>query len=556
MKSSKRRYGIRAGIASLLLLLLVATTTGLAQDGVLQGHGENLSAPPQDIDPTPKILSRTVTPDAVHVTVELPVAQDTYISSNEPNRNFCNTNWLRVGYSQSSPGYGAVRMFMYFDLSSIPSDAAINWARFRIYMHSATPSGDSDMRLESRHLAAAWNQCQVTWSSHQPQWGPVFGSSWINSTPGWKEGDVTELVKDWVYGTHPNYGAMVMGDETMRERQRMFYSSREAGYHPRLIVDYTEYVDTEPPVISVDPLPQWSRSRFDVSWSGHDPGGSGIDYYDVEYSIPGGGWTQWLYHTRQTSAEFAGGANGTTYLFRARGVDKAGNVQAWSPTPQASTTVDSIPPAATANQLPPIILSPAFLVTWTGSDNSGGSGIAYFDLQYQENGGPWQDWIMGTTDTSVEVTGAENGSTYGLRVRATDVAGNVQPWSPTPQTETTINTDGPIAAIEPFPSPSTGADQFLVRWTGEAGPGLTVTGYDVRYRFKNGGWTQWMANTTLTQQTFTDLRAEDGVYCFEVRSTDSADRTGDFMGRQCIAVDRNPPFIEPQVYMPFVAKAP
>ncbi len=545
----KRRKQHKLGIIALLLLpLLVATTTGLAQ-GQVPGPRENPNSPPQNIDPTPRILRRTVTPDAVHATVEIPVSRDTYISSNKPYQNFCNTNWLRVGYNQDSPNYGAVRMFLYFDLSSIPSDAAINHASFRIYMHSATPTGDSDMRLEARHLAASWDQCLVTWSSHQPQWGPVFGEAWLDSTPGWKEGDVTELVQDWVYGTHANNGMMIMGDETVRERQRMFYSSREAGMYPRLIVDYSVYVDTEPPVVSVNPLPQWSMSRFNVSWGGYDPGGSGIDYYDVEYSVAGGNWIRWLYHTRQTSADFAGGANGTTYLFRARGVDKAGNVQPWSSTAQASTTVDSIPPTATVNPLPAVTLTPLFLLTWSGSDNTGGSGIVSYDIQYQENGGPWQNGIMGTTDTSIEVTGAQNGSTYGFRVRATDAAGNVQPWDPAPQAVTTVNTESPTAAIDPFPYPSTRDDQFPVSWSGDAGAGLTVVSYDVRYRIGLGSWVSWLTGTSLTSQTFTDLGA-DGRYCFEVRATDSASRTGDYMGQQCIIVDREPPFLEPRAFLP------
>jgi hypothetical protein len=550
MMNGKKEYRrLRPVAACLVFLLLVGTVTSLAQD-------EDLHSQAPAIDERPVVLSRTLTGNAVNVVVEIPVREDTYITSNYPSSNWCSSNFLRLGYSKDYPSNGAERIFLKFDLSSIPTDASINSARFRIYQHTITPAGDSSMRAESRHLLSDWSACKVTWSSHQPHWGAVFGSSWIPSTVGWLEADATELVKDWVYGNHPNYGAMIMGDETVRERQRIFYSREDSGgRYPRLIIDYTRYVDTQPPQASASPLPPWSPSRFTVSWSGRDPGGSGIDYFDVQYRVAGYIWMDWLSHTRAASADFVGGANGTTYQFRVRAVDKAGNVQAWSLQPQASTTVDAIPPAATANPLPAYMLSSAFTVSWTGSDNSGGSGIKSFDVQYQENGGAWQDWIIGTTATSVEVTGAQNGVTYGLRVRATDVAGNVQPWSATAQTETTVSTQGPTASIAPFKPNVTGKDQFTVRWSGQAPPGLTILSYDVLYRFKNGPWSLWQSQTTLAQAVFTDLDEEDGVYCFEVRATDSLGRTSDYMGQRCIAVDRNEPFIEPKAYFPLVSNA-
>jgi hypothetical protein len=544
VRSNRGTHRFRAGVASLLLVLLMATATSLAQD-------EDLNSEPQAIDQTPVVLSRTVTPGAINTVIEIPIAEDTYITSNKPSTNWCGSNFLRLGYSKDPPNNGAERMFLKFDLSSIPSDAAINSARFRIYLHTATPPGDGSMRAESRHLASDWNQCLVTWNSHQPHWGSVFGSSWVPSTPGWLEADATELVKEWVYGTHPNYGAMVMGDETVRERQRMFYSSRDAGgRYPRLIVDYTRHVDPDPPQVSVEPLPQWSPHRFIVSWSGWDPGGSGIDYYDVQYRLPGHAWIQWLYHTRETSAEFVGGANGTTYEYRARGVDNAGNVQAWSPTAQASTAVDSIPPTATVNPLDPITFAPAFTVSWTGSDNTGGSGIASFDVQVQTDGGIWHDWHVGTTATSAQFTGGQNGVTYRFRARATDAAGNVQPWSATAQAWTLVDTQGPVASIVPFPTAVTDEDDISVRWMGESSPNTSIVSYDVRYRFSEGTWNLWLSQATEVQDVFTDLQPEDGNYCFEVRARDSAGRMSNYTGRQCIAVDRYPPFIEPRLVLP------
>ena len=139
-----------------------------------------------------------------------------------------------------------------------------------------------------------------------------------------------------------------------------------------------------------------------------------------------------------------------------------------------------------------------------------------------------------------------------MRARATDNAGNVQPWPQDPQTQTTISTSGPVAWITPFTSPITSADNIFVQWTGQSSTGTSITYYNVRYQYKEGSWTVWQSQTpaSTTSANFTDLRTEDGSYCFEAQALDSANRLGDYGGKQCIAVDRNPPFIVPQFYLP------
>ena len=260
MMFPKRYHNVGRIVAILLLVLLLGVVTVLAQDegpgGLTPAGGENLNSPAIDIDQTPVEVSRTESPGATEVVVEIPVNQDTYITSNQPDRNWCGSNFLRLGYNMTTgENYGAERIFLRADLSSIPSDAAIHNAVFRIYMHTATPPGDSDMRIESRHLNSGWDQCAVTWNSHQPNWGAVFGSSWVGTNTGWLQADATQLVQDWVYGTHPNHGAMLMGDEHVRERQRMFYSTRDAGgRYPRLIVHRQAQGDERPRVAACTSL--------------------------------------------------------------------------------------------------------------------------------------------------------------------------------------------------------------------------------------------------------------------------------------------------------------
>lgn len=88
-------------------------------------------------------------------------------------------------------------------------------------------------------------------------------------------------------------------------------------------------VESWPPDTAVNPLPAYVRNSVSVNWRGYDPGGSGIQLYEVQYrDTAGGSWTDWQRGTTETSASFSG-TSGHTYHFRSRGTDRALNVEPW-----------------------------------------------------------------------------------------------------------------------------------------------------------------------------------------------------------------------------------
>jgi TolB protein len=107
-------------------------------------------------------------------------------------------------------------------------------------------------------------------------------------------------------------------------------------------VDYdtSTTVESMPPQTSVQPLPVYASGEIQVSWGGFDPGGSGIQTYDIQTKdSPNGVWTDWKVGTYNSSASFSGAA-GHTYFFRSRGKDYAGNLENWSAGPgDASVTI-------------------------------------------------------------------------------------------------------------------------------------------------------------------------------------------------------------------------
>jgi len=101
-------------------------------------------------------------------------------------------------------------------------------------------------------------------------------------------------------------------------------------------------IDNVAPTSNVAALPAVSPGSFAVSWSGQDnPGGSGIDSFNIYVSDDSGPYTLWQHDTTATSATFSG-VNGHTYDFNSIAFDNAGNVQS-DPTGRASHPQQSRP---------------------------------------------------------------------------------------------------------------------------------------------------------------------------------------------------------------------
>jgi spore germination protein YaaH len=88
--------------------------------------------------------------------------------------------------------------------------------------------------------------------------------------------------------------------------------------------------DKTAPLAGVRTLaPTQSSESFTVAWTGSDE--SGIRDYDVQVSIHGGPWLDWLTATTATSAQYTG-TGGYGFAFRARARDTHGNASAWDVT--------------------------------------------------------------------------------------------------------------------------------------------------------------------------------------------------------------------------------
>ncbi len=541
-------------IALLLISVFLVSTVG-AQDSIM-----NRAVGPE------VILKQEVTPDGLNTVIELPNTKDTFVSSNQPGTNFGSRSDMLLGYSLTGENLGAVRLLLQFDTNSIPKNAVINSAKVRIYLAGVTPSGDSSMGFKGLYLTTSWSEHSVTWDSHQPQWGSEIGIGSASSQLGWHEADVASMVREWVDGGRTNYGFIIIGDEAVQDRLRSYFTKDAGnGLYSRLIVDYTVSNDTTPPVANVKSLPEWSPSSYEVKWEGYDPDnpdgspGSGIRYYDVFISYDNGSkWNDWRAQVTETKTNFDGGEHLHTYSFTARAKDNAGN-QGSITGVQAKTTVDAEAPVVSVNPLPTYTTSPSFTVTWGGTDS--GSGIASYDVQWRRSGEQWQTLFENTTLTTYQANGAQDGVTYQFRARGTDKVGNHQSWTDV-QAQTTVSL-APASTITGFnppgllqikdgPGPN---DTFTVFWEGHTAPGTGPLSYTVRVRKPGSNWEQWLQGDSLTSGIYNlAMDDPDGAYEFEVAARNNSGQQEQFTGvpEGAMVVDRNPPFIEPAVWMPLI----
>ena len=548
--AGRRAHGLLTVLLLLLMTLASATVSAqgvVAEPDPLQPTNET-GIPDASLQMEPIILSETRQGDATTITLDIPVGADTFTASNRPTLNFSTDSFLRVGFN--SAVNGAQRSFLFFPMTNIPRNAVVRNATLRMHVAGFAPANDAPMGILARFLSTAWDPNILTWNNFNPQWGSEIGVGQIPASTGWREANITDSVREWVWQLRANNGFMLQGDESPGVgRERIFFAiNANNGLHPRIVVTYD--IDTAAPTAIVNPLGQWSPGTFQVTWTGQDTGGAGIRHYDVQSRLNGGAWQNWQTATTATSANFTG-VNAGFYEFRVRAVDWAGNVGAWPNNPHASTRVDSVVPNSVVNPLPQYTFSDSFNVSWSGLDPQPGSGLARYEVQFQVNGGGWQPFRSDTTATSAMFTGAAPGSTYGFRVRALDWVGNVEPFSPQAQAFTTISGGDPAAEIVPFSSRVTQQPRFFVQWRGIPVPGTRIDSYDVAFRFNGGAWNPWLGAFPDTGSEFIANQG-DGVYEFRVRARDNAGAISPWAEGpgNAIAVDTIAPFIVPTVWMP------
>ena len=107
------------------------------------------------------------------------------------------------------------------------------------------------------------------------------------------------------------------------------------------------------------------------------------------------------------------------------------------PNKECLNTIDAGTPSSNVLPLADTIAQSNFLVQWTGQDDTGGSGIANYDIYVSTDSGTYTLWLDDTTETSATYHG-DYGHTYAFYSVARDNVGHTESLPPEPDTLTTV----------------------------------------------------------------------------------------------------------------------
>jgi hypothetical protein len=164
----------------------------------------------------------------------------------------------------------------------------------------------------------------------------------------------------------------------------------------------------------------------------------------------------------------------------------------------------------------------SFNVNWFDAVDKGGSGLAIYDVMVRDGEESWRSWLTGTSVTNEFYTG-EQGHTYYFEAAATDKAGNMEEFTGTVETHTSIDTlttdvlppEPPIAltAGGSNPSPWQNRSQFELNWTDPEDPSKITLVY---YKLDTAPTSKYDYTGVIpvTPPRFISATKEGGQYLF------------------------------------------
>ena len=190
-----------------------------------------------------------------------------------------------------------------------------------------------------------------------------------------------------------------------------------------------------------------SASELDLSWAASSDN-VGVSGYRIE-RCQGVGCSSFaqVATTNGSATSYAdtGLSANTSYSYRVRASDAAGNLSPYSATATAATqnTTDTQPPSQPGSLAASVVSASELDLSWAASsDNVGVSG---YRIERCQGVGCSSFAQVATTNgsaTSYADTGLSANTSYSYRVRASDAAGNLSPYSATATAATTANTTG------------------------------------------------------------------------------------------------------------------
>jgi chitodextrinase len=288
--------------------------------------------------------------------------------------------------------------------------------------------------------------------------------------------------------------------------------------------------DTQPPTAPGTPmLTVISSSQINLTWSAATDN-VGVSGYLVE-RCPGAGCSSFAQVGTSTTTSFndTGLTASTSYSYRVRATDAANNLGPYSAVASAPTQAgaDTQPPTAPGAPVPTAVSSSQINLTWpTATDNVGVTG--YLVERCAGAGCSSFAPVGAPAAASFNDTGLTASTSYSYRVRATDAANNLGPYSATATavTQAASDTQPPTAPGTPVPT-VVSSTQINLTWPA-ATDNVGVTGYFIERCDGAGCSTFGQVGTSATTSYSSGGLSASTTYNYRVRATDAAGNLGPY----------------------------
>jgi len=266
-----------------------------------------------------------------------------------------------------------------------------------------------------------------------------------------------------------------------------------------------------------------SSSQINLSWTASTDN-VGVTGYSVE-RCQGASCTTFSQVATPSGTSFSNTAltGGTTYRYRVRARDAAGNFSGYSAIASAATpaAADTQPPTVPANLAAAPASSSTINLSWAAStDNVAVTG--YRVERCQGAGCSTFSQIATTTTTNYSDAALAAATSYTYRVRAQDAAANLSGYSSTQSATTQAPGDSQVPSTPSELSLfATSSREIDLTW-GPSTDNVGVTGYVVE-RCQGAGCNPSASVTTVATTLFNDTgRSPSTSYTYQVRARDAA----------------------------------
>jgi chitodextrinase len=267
-----------------------------------------------------------------------------------------------------------------------------------------------------------------------------------------------------------------------------------------------------------------SATQIGLSWSAATDN-VGVTGYRVE-RCTGATCTNFVQIATPTATTFSdiGRAPSTTYRYRVRAADAAGNLGPYSPIAAATTPTDTTAPTAPGTLTATTFSATRIDLSWSAATDN----VAVTGYRVERcTGAGCTNFAQIATRTVLNYsdTGRSSGTTYRYRVRAADAAGNLGPYSPI-ATATTTDATAPTAPTT-LTASAASPTQVNLSWSAST-DNVGVTGYRVE-RCTGAGCTTFAEIASSATLAFSDGgRTASTTYRYRVRAADAAGNLGSY----------------------------